>query len=117
LGLGADRLCLLDRRQAERKIADRRRRVRIVEKTEGNAPIGDAAVRVGLEYFLEQLLRLAIPERMLITHRSVKTPLRHLVAGRLEMHCAQSLVAFVLREHRLRECDAGHDRSASDGER
>jgi hypothetical protein len=54
---------------------------------------------------------------MLITHRAVKTPLRNLVAGRIEMHCAQSLVAFVLREYRLRECDAGHDRSTSDGER
>jgi hypothetical protein len=53
---------------------------------------------------------------MLITHRAIKTPLRNLVAGRLEMDRAQSLVAFVLREHRLRECDAGHDRSASDGE-
>jgi hypothetical protein len=53
---------------------------------------------------------------MLITHRAIKTPLRNLVAGRLEMHCAQSLVALVLREHRRRECDAGHDRSASDGE-
>ena len=45
LRLGADRLALLDRRQPERKVADRRRRVRIVEQAERNAPIGDPAVR------------------------------------------------------------------------
>ena len=53
LRLRADRLALLDRRKAKRKIADRRRRVRIVEKAKRNAPIGDAAVRIGLEYLLE----------------------------------------------------------------
>src|ERR671929_305273 len=80
LGFGADCLCLLDRGKAERKVADRRRRVRVVEKTERNAPIGDATVRVGLEYLLEQLLRLAIPERMLIAHRAIKTALGNVVA-------------------------------------
>src|SRR5262249_56907167 len=64
LRLRADRLALLDRRKAERKVAHRRRRVRIVEEAQRNAPIGDAAVRVGLEYLLEEFLRLAIPERM-----------------------------------------------------
>ena len=116
LGFGAHRLCLPDRRKAERKVADRRRCVRVIEETERNAPISDATVRIGLEHLLEQILRLAIPKRMLVAHRTIKTPLCNLVAGRLEMHRAQSLVAFVLREHGRWECDAGHDRSASDGE-
>src|SRR5262249_53027258 len=66
LSLCADRLALLDRRKAKRKIADRWRGVRIVEQAQRNAPIGDAAVRIGLEYLLEYFLRLTIPERMLI---------------------------------------------------
>src|SRR5262249_46946619 len=103
LRLRADRLALLDRRKAERKVAHRRRRVRIVEEAQRNAPIGDAAVRVGLEYLLEEFLRLAIPERMLVTHGTIKAPLRNLVAGRLEMNGAKSLVGFVLSEDRLRE--------------
>ena len=90
--------------------------MRVIEETERNAPISDATVRIGLEHLLEQILRLAIPKRMLVAHRTIKTPLCNLVAGRLEMHRAQSLVAFVLREHGRWECDAGHDRSASDGE-
>src|SRR5512139_895394 len=44
LGLGASRLALLDRRKAKGKIANRRRRMRIVEEAQRNAPIGDAAV-------------------------------------------------------------------------
>ena len=79
------------------------RRVRIVEKAQRNAPIGDAAVRVGLEYLLEQFLRLTIPERMLVTHGAIKAPLRNLIAGRLEMNRAQSLISFFLSEERLRE--------------
>jgi len=39
-----------------------RRRVRIVEEAQRNAPIGDAAIRVGLEHLLEEFPRLAIPE-------------------------------------------------------
>src|SRR5262249_43763450 len=103
LRLRADRLALLDRCEAERKVADGRRRVRIVEKAQRNAPIGDAAIRIGLEHLLEQFLRLAIPERMLVPHGAIKAPLRHLVAGRLEMDGAKSLVGFVLSEDRLRE--------------
>jgi hypothetical protein len=53
LRLCTDRLGLLYRRKAEWKVADRRRRVRIVEKAQRNAPIGDPAVRIGLEDLLE----------------------------------------------------------------
>src|SRR5437667_8903148 len=75
LRLRADRLALLDRREAERKVADGRRRVRIVEKAQRNAPIGHAAIRIGLEHLLEEFLRLAIPERMLVSHGALKAPL------------------------------------------
>src|SRR5262249_14748833 len=103
LRLRADRLALLDGRKAKRKVADGRRRVRIVEKAQRNAPIGDAAIRVGLEHLLEEFPRLAIPERMLVTHGTIKAPLRNLVAGRLEMNGAKSLAGSVLREDSLRE--------------
>src|SRR5258706_4500050 len=76
LSLRADRLALLDCRKAERKIADGRRRMRIVQEAQRNAPIGDAAVRVGLEHLLEYALRLAVPERMLVTHGAIEAPLR-----------------------------------------
>jgi len=116
LRLRADRLALLDRREAERKVADGRRRVRIVEKAQRNAPIGHAAIRIGLEHLLEEFLRLAIPERMLVSHGAIKAPLCNLVAGRLEMDGAKSLVGFVLCEDGRREGDAGRDRGGSDGE-
>src|SRR5262249_55764149 len=103
LSLCADRLALLDRRKAKRKIADRWRGVRIVEQAQRNAPIGDAAVRIGLEYLLEYFLRLTIPERMLITHGTIKAPLRSLIARGLEMNGAQSLISFLLAKDRLRE--------------
>src|SRR6516164_1061873 len=103
LSLRADRLALLDGRKAKRKVADGRRRVRIIEKAQRNAPIGDPAIRVGLEHLLEEFLRLAIPEGMLVTHGTSKTPLRNLGAGSLEMNGAKSLVGFVLSEDRLRE--------------
>src|SRR6202030_2948732 len=103
LRLRADCLALLDRREAEQKVTEGRRRVRMVEKTQRNAPIGDAAIRIGLEHLLEEFLRLAIPERMLVSHGAIQAPLRNLVAGRLEMDGAKSLVGFVLSEDRLRE--------------
>ena len=57
LRLRTDCLAFLDRRQPERQVGDRRRRVRIVEQAERDAPIGDPAFRVGLQHLLEQLLR------------------------------------------------------------
>jgi hypothetical protein len=72
--------------------------MRIVEKAQRNAPVGDAALRVGLECLLENFLRLAIPERMLVTHGAVEAPLRDIVAGCLEMNSAESLVRFFLSQ-------------------
>jgi hypothetical protein len=40
---------------------------------------------------------------MLVPHGAIKAPLRNLVAGRLEMNGAKSLVGFVLSEDRRRE--------------
>jgi hypothetical protein len=51
--LRADRLGLLDCRNAKWQVFDGRRRMWIVEEAQRNTPIGDAAVPVGLEYFLE----------------------------------------------------------------
>ena len=86
LRLRANRLALLDRCKAKRKVVDRRRGVRIVEKAQGNAPIRDTTGGIGLEHFLVKLLRLAIPERMLVTHGAIEAPLRNISAGRLEMN-------------------------------
>ena len=102
LRLRTDCLAFLDRRQPERQVGDRRRRVRIVEQAERDAPIGDPAFRVGLQHLLEQLLRLAIPERMLVAHGAVEPPLRNLVARGVEMNRAKSLVGVFLGEDRLR---------------
>jgi hypothetical protein len=40
---------------------------------------------------------------MLVSHRTIKTSLRNVIASRLEMNRAQSLVSFFLAEDRLRE--------------
>jgi hypothetical protein len=40
---------------------------------------------------------------MLVTHGTIKAPLRNIVARRLEMDGAQSLIRFLLCEDRLRE--------------
>ena len=95
-------LRLLDRRQPERQVGDRRWRVRIVEQAERDAPIGDPAFRVGLQHLLEQLLRLPVPERMLVAHGAIETSLRNLVARGVEMNRAESLVGLLLGEDRLR---------------
>src|SRR5262245_33855894 len=80
LRLGADRLALLDRRKPKREVPHWRRGVRVIEKAQRDPPIGNAAVGIRLEYLLEQLLRLSIPERMLVAHGSIEAALRHLVA-------------------------------------
>ena len=74
--------------------------MRIAEERQRDAPIGDGAVRIGLDGFLINLLRFGIPERVLITHATVKPPLRNLVAGRREMHLAKFLVGIVLGKDR-----------------
>src|SRR5262249_5071265 len=80
LRLGTHGLGLLDRRKTEGKISRRRRIMRIVEHAQRNAPISDPAFWIGLEHFLENLLGFPIPERMLVSHATVKPPLRRLVA-------------------------------------
>ena len=80
LRLGADRLALLDRREAERKAGSRRRRMRVVEQAQRDAPIGNRALGIGLDGILEYRLGLLIPERMLVAHAAVEAPLRRLVA-------------------------------------
>jgi len=62
LGLGAERLALLQRGQPERKALGRRWGVRVVKQAERDAPIGDGASGVGVQRLLENRLRLPIPE-------------------------------------------------------
>ncbi len=78
--LGADLLGLLERREAAREIFVWRGRVRVVEHRERNAPQRDGALRIGLQRVLEDGLRLAIPERMLVAHGAIKAPLCNLIA-------------------------------------
>ena len=76
--------------------------MRIVEQRERDAPIRDAAGRIGLGGVLEDFLRLRVPERMLVAHAAVEAALRDVVARCREMHGAEALVDVVLREGRLR---------------
>ncbi len=96
LRLGTDGLPLLDGSEALREIARGRRCVRIVEQTQSDPPVGDGAVGVGFEDLLEQFLQFPIPERMLVSHRAVKSPLRRLIARGREVDGAKSLVGFFL---------------------
>ena len=98
LRASAERLALLQRSKAEREIFGWRWSMRIVEQAERDAPIGDGALGIGLQRLLEDFLRLAIPERVLIAHRAIEPPLRDLVARCVEVNCAELLVAAVLRE-------------------
>ena len=115
LGLGAECLALLKGSKPERKILGRRWGVRIVKQAKSDAPLGDGASGIGVQHLLKNCLRLAIPERMLVTHGAIKAPLRNLVARRFEMNGAQSLVSFFLAGDRLREWNARRDRGGSDG--
>jgi hypothetical protein len=40
---------------------------------------------------------------VLVSHASIEPPLRNLIAGRVEMNGAQSLIGFFLAEDGLRE--------------
>ena len=111
VGLGADRLRLLNGGQTERQIGCRRRGVRVVEQAERDAPIRDPAFRIGLERLLEYLLGFAIPERMLVSHGPVEPPLRRLVARRGEMNGPESLVGFVLAGRRRSRRNPGRGRN------
>jgi hypothetical protein len=69
--------------------------------------MGDGAGWIGLGGILEDVASLIVPERVLITHAAVEPPLRHLVAGRREVHGAETLIDIFLRA-----CcrNAGHPR-------
>ena len=97
---GADRLRLLDRGKAGRKIWCRHRAVRVVEQRQRNAPIGDRALRICLERLLVDIPGFGVPERMLVSHGAVEPPLRHFVAGGREMNRAQLLIGGFFREQR-----------------
>ena len=56
LGLGADTLSLGNCSGAFGEILDGRRDVRIPQKAEGNAPIGNAALGVGLQHIFKCFL-------------------------------------------------------------
>jgi hypothetical protein len=75
--------------------------------------MGDRARRIGLQRLLENFLRLAIPERVLIAHRTIEPPLCDIVARCLKVNGTELLVAAVLRQNRGREkaglqCEAGY---------
>ena len=106
LGLGADALRLRDRGGALGEILRRRRDVWIPQQAQRDAPIGDAAFGIGLQHILEDLLRGAVPERMLVQHAAVEKLLRFRFARCLEMHLAE-LVVVHLPERRLGERNVG----------
>ena len=62
LGLGAECLALLKGSKPQRKILGRWWGVRIVKQAKSDAPIGDRALGIGVQHFLKNRLRLAIPE-------------------------------------------------------
>lgn len=80
LGLGPNRLGLLQRGEPEDEIVLGRGNMRVEQQTERNSPIGDGAVGIGLDRLLEYLLGLPIPERVLVAHPAVEAPLRRFVA-------------------------------------
>ncbi len=102
LGLGAHRLGLLDRGEAGREVGRRDRVMRIVEQRERDAPLRHGAGRIGLQRLLEDLLRVEVPERVLIAHGAIEAALRHLVARGLEVHAAELLIDVALGDQRLR---------------
>ena len=109
------RLSLGDRGSALGEILRGRRDVRVPQQAQRNAPIGDAAFGIGLQDILEDLLRCAVPERMLVQHRAVEVLLRLRFARRLEMHLAEFAVV------RLSEAPGGQAkvprRRSGNGER
>ena len=92
LGLGADALSFGDRGRAFGKIFRRRRDVGIEQQAQRNAPIGNPAFGIGLQHVFENLLRCAVPERVLVQHGLVEEFLRLRRARRFEMHLAELAV-------------------------
>ena len=101
--LCADGFGLLNGREPFRQIGGGRDAERIEQQAHADAPVGDGAVRIGLEHVLEDILRRAVPERMLIAHAAIEPALRHLIARRLEMDGTEPLFGGVLCRGRLRE--------------
>jgi hypothetical protein len=62
VGLCSDTLSLLYRGGTLGEILGRRRHVRIPQKAQGNAPVANAAIRVGLQGIFKYFLRRAVPE-------------------------------------------------------
>jgi hypothetical protein len=60
------------------------------------------ALRIGLHHLLKYLLRLTIPERVLVAHSPIEPPLRRLVTRRREMDIAKALISFILARSRRR---------------
>ena len=84
--------------------------MRIVEQAQRDPPIGNPASRIGLEDILENLLGSLVPERVLVSHATIKPPLRRLVARGCEMNRAESLVIVVLAQCRRPQRKPGRDR-------
>jgi len=82
---------------------------RVEQQAHRDAPIGDGTLRIGLERLLENLLRGAIPERVLVAHAAIEPPLSDLVARGLEVDRAEPLVGLLLGAGRLRERAAEYD--------
>jgi hypothetical protein len=101
LRLGTNRLSLLNGSKSERKIRCRRWSMRIIEQAQSDAPIGNPTFRIGLEDILKYLLGRLIPERVLVSHATIKPSLRSLVARGVEMNGAESLVGLFLTQGRL----------------
>ena len=87
--------------------------MRIVEQAQRDAPIRDAAIGIGLERLLENLLGFAVPERMLVAHGPVEASLRGLVARGREMNGAEPLVGLFLAKGHL---PAGHASRCGNGQ-
>ena len=109
LRLGADALSLGDRGGAFGEIFRGRWTCGFNSKLKRNAPIGDPALGIGLQHILEDFLRRAVPERVLVQHCPVEEFLRFRRARRLEMHLAELAVVH-LCEGRLgerKQCGCG----------
>ena len=108
LRLRTDGLSLLERGEPQRQVARGRHADEgIVEQAERDAPIGDGAIRVGLQHVFEYFARRAVPERMLVPHCAVEPLLRRRVARGFEVHLSELRAGIVLRRRRLHEPKRG----------
>ena len=98
-----DRLGFLNGREPLRQIGGGRDAERIEQQARCDAPVGDGAVGIGLERVLENLLRRAIPERVLVAHAAVEPALRGVVARGREVDGTEPLLGGVLRRGGLRD--------------